>query len=63
MLTAEERERLEQEMAGYAVRSCRGRHWHVTAGDYDIMIPGDPFQTEEDAMRAAAAHAKEMGLR
>jgi hypothetical protein len=36
----------------YGVRECRG-HWHVTGGDEDLWIPGDPFSNEATARDCA----------
>lgn len=36
----------------HGVRECRG-HFHVTSGDSDLAIPGDPFPTRDAAEEAA----------
>jgi hypothetical protein len=37
---------------GYGVRKCRG-HWHVTQAGEDLIVPGDPFATINEAIDAA----------
>lgn len=62
-LDALERAIRNDESVPWGIRFCRDAHYHVTHGDEDLALPGDPFKTQTDAYLAMEKERAEQSPR